>query len=107
MPTKGERRSAHMRRTRPTSPSTTAPSLKVTSCPALSDYTPKGDLFTYSKPRVWSDTVPNALFDIYPEGKRFAVIPPADSTEEKPGSVHATFLLNFFDEVRRRVPLGK
>lgn len=27
--------------------------------------------------------------------------------EESTGNLHATFQLNFFDEVRRRVPVGK
>jgi Tol biopolymer transport system component len=85
------------------------PELKI----MVSDYTTKGDSFTYSKPRVWSDTGLNGgnglnpYFDIAPDGKRFAVIPRADAAQEKQGNLHATFLLNFADEVRRRVPVGK
>jgi hypothetical protein len=45
--------------------------------------------------------------DVSPDGKRFAVIPRAESTGEQKGSVHVTVLLNFFDELRRRVPTGK
>jgi hypothetical protein len=42
-------------------------------------------------------------FDITPDGKRAVVFPrPAETRAE--GSLHATFLLNFFDEVRRRIP---
>jgi Tol biopolymer transport system component len=81
----------------------------------VSDYTAKDDSFTYSKPRAWSDTAlggsPNGsdpYFDIAPDDKRFAVIPRADAVvEEKQGNLHATFLFNFADEVRRRVPVGK
>jgi len=42
-----------------------------------------------------------------PDGKRFAVIPRPEATSEQKGSVDATFLLNFFDELRRRVPAGQ
>ena len=75
----------------------------------VSDYTAKGDSFSYSKPRVWADVALNGgnglnpYFDIAPDGKRFAVIPKADAAQEKQGNLHATFLLNFADEVRRRV----
>ncbi len=79
----------------------------------VSDYTVKGNSFSYSKPRVWSDTALSSpagadpYFDIAPDGKRFVVIPRPDSAQEKQGNLHATFLLNFADEVRRRIPVGK
>jgi hypothetical protein len=42
-------------------------------------------------------------FDVTPDGKRVVVFPrPMETSSE--GPLHATFLLNFFDEVRRRVP---
>ena len=60
---------------------------------------------TYSKPRLWSDKalVGNSrpYFDLAPDGKRFAVF------ESGEGNVHVTFLLNFLDELRRKVPVGK
>ena len=63
------------------------------------------------KPRLWSEeqiydtgTVHAALA---PDGKRFAVFPRPDTAEEGNGSLHVTFLLNFFDELRRGVPAGK
>ena len=79
-------------------------------------YTAKGDSFAADKPRPWSNTqnldigltsLYSAL-DLAPDGKRFvvAVAPRADSTGQPKGSVHVTFLLNFFDEVRRRVSTG-
>jgi len=34
------------------------------------------------------------------------VIPRPEATGEQKGSVHVTALLNFFDELRRRVPAG-
>jgi hypothetical protein len=45
--------------------------------------------------------------DLAPDGKRFAVFPRPEATGEQKGSVHVTVLLNFFDELRRRVPAGK
>jgi len=77
----------------------------------VSDYVVKGDSFTYSKPRLWADKqlLPGGgrpFFDIAPDGKRFAVFARPES-EEKQGNVHVTFLLNFFDEVARKVPTAK
>jgi hypothetical protein len=40
------------------------------------------------------------------EIKRFAVSARPES-DEKPGNAHVTFLLNFFDAVGRKVPVGK
>jgi hypothetical protein len=45
-------------------------------------------------------------FDVSADGKRIAILP-RPVTEVSGGSLHATFLLNFFDDVRRRVPVGK
>jgi hypothetical protein len=42
-----------------------------------------------------------------PDGKRFVVLTRPDATGEPKVSVHVTVLLNFFDELRRRVPVGK
>ena len=60
------------------------------------------------KPRAWSPTLilrtGNARnFDISPDGTR-AVVFPRPQEGEAQGSLHATLLLNFFDEVRRRIP---
>ena len=57
---------------------------------------------------MWSETPVRATtlgfppLDLAPDGKRFAVLP-SEAADEK-GSVHTTFLLNFFEELRRRVP---
>jgi serine/threonine-protein kinase len=45
-------------------------------------------------------------FDVSPDGKRIVMFP-HPIVEQSQGSLHATFLLNFFDEIRRRVPAGK
>ena len=73
------------------------------------EYTATGEAFTAGTPRVWSETPVRATapsftpLDLAPDGKRFAVLP-SEAADEK-GSVHATFLLNFADELRRRVPV--
>jgi Tol biopolymer transport system component/predicted Ser/Thr protein kinase len=79
----------------------------------VSTYSAKRDSFAADKPRLWSNTQilePNVAawsLDLAPDGKRFAVFPRPDATGEQKGSVHVTVLLNFFDELRRRVPAGK
>jgi serine/threonine-protein kinase len=78
----------------------------------VADYESKNESFAAGKPRVWSDyqlrdvaTVPN--YDLAPDGKHFAVIPNSTATAAEKGDVHVTFLLNFFDELRRRVPVDR
>ena len=71
-------------------------------------YSANGDSFAAQKPRPWSnkelvDTVGHWNLDLAPDGKRFVIAARADSADASKGSVHVTFLLNFFDEVRRRV----
>jgi hypothetical protein len=72
------------------------------------DYTVDGASFMPGRPRLWSD---KQLFypgtsnlDLAPDGKRFVMLalPEAASTEK--GSVHVMMLLNFFDELKRRIP---
>jgi serine/threonine-protein kinase len=74
-------------------------------------YTAKGDSFAAAKPRVWTETrlpstgnFPN--YDLAPDGRRLAAFVADDANGEKP-LTHLTFLLNFFDELRRKVPTGK
>jgi serine/threonine-protein kinase len=70
-------------------------------------YTAKGDSFAAGKPRHIAPDAWN--LDLAPDGKRFvvAILPPAESSAAAKASVHVTFLLNFFDEVRRRIPTRK
>jgi serine/threonine-protein kinase len=76
-------------------------------------YAAKADSFFADKPRPWSN---GQIFepatgvwnlDVASDGGRFAVFPRPGATSEQKGSVHATVLLNFFDELRRCVPVGK
>jgi Tol biopolymer transport system component len=70
------------------------------------DYTSAGASFRPGKPRVWSSR--QLLYtgftnmDVTPDGKRLAVALPPDASESS-DAVRVTFLLNFLDELRRRV----
>jgi len=75
------------------------------------NYSMQGDSFSAVTPRVWSPTQVLRTgvlqdFDASSDGKRIVMFP-RPAAENAGGSLHATFLLNFFDEVRRRIPVGK
>ena len=53
-----------------------------------------------------ADTDVAQNLDLSPDGKRFVVLLPAEGAEEQKAQNHVTFLQNFFDELRRRVPTG-
>jgi hypothetical protein len=68
-----------------------------------------GDTPLPGEPTPWSDKPVLDLgevyaFDIAPDGKRLAAVLYADGTAEQKPATNLTFLLNFFDELRRRVP---
>jgi len=74
-------------------------------------YTANEHSFVPEKPRQWSPAplfrpAYNALWnlDIAPDGRRFVVLAPPEFSSAEPATVHATILLNFFDELRRRLP---
>ena len=75
------------------------------------DYTVRGDVFIAAKPRLWTPTelreTGTMNLDLAPDGKRFAVFPMPQEKAGENGPVRITFLLNFIDELRRRVPSGK
>jgi Tol biopolymer transport system component/predicted Ser/Thr protein kinase len=79
----------------------------------VTDYTATtGGSFSWNKPRMWSDRQTRSVgaslsYALAPDGKHFAVFPPPEPTAEDRGAGHVTFLLNFFDELRRKVPVGK
>jgi Tol biopolymer transport system component/tRNA A-37 threonylcarbamoyl transferase component Bud32 len=79
----------------------------------VASYKTKGDSFVAEKPRVWSErkianTGPTGNnYDLAPDGKRFAVLMPVEAPEAQQAQNHVVFLLNFFDELRRKVPAGK
>jgi len=73
----------------------------------------QGDSFVADGPKAWSDQriadvspgVPN--YDLAPDGKRIVALIPADAPETQRAQSHVIFLENFFDELRRRVPVGR
>jgi hypothetical protein len=75
------------------------------------EYTTDGGSFAARRARPWSDVqlfntgVSN--FALAPDGKRFAVFPLPEPMRGENGIVRVTILLNFFDELRRRMPVGK
>ena len=77
----------------------------------VTGYTASGDSFAAGKPRLWSEvrlrplgTLPN--YDLAPDGKRFAAILSSGDAAGEKALTHLTFLLHFFDELRRRAPSG-
>jgi hypothetical protein len=65
----------------------------------------------FGEPKVWSQhplldlgSPPVGTYDLAPDGQRFAVVLNADGTADPKPITHLTFLLSFFDELRRRVP---
>ena len=71
----------------------------------LVSYTASGDTFVASTPRMWTQKNDLEGFDLAPDGKRFVVVQRPKSQED--GSSHeVVFVLNFLDELRRRVPAG-
>lgn len=68
-------------------------------------YTAGPDSFQPGKPHIWSDVRISQVrsarnFDVMPDGKHIlALVPPLNETK----SIRATVLLNFYDEVARKV----
>ncbi len=74
------------------------------------DYRVSGDAFVAARPRVWSNAHRRRVgampvWALHPDGKRIAMFPP-EAAPENAGGPRFGFLLNFFDEVRRRAPVG-
>ena len=73
------------------------------------DYETRGDTFIPGKPRLWTETrigdnLGGHNFELSLDGQRILTqINPVDTTAQ-PANVHVTFLLNFFDELKRRLP---
>jgi hypothetical protein len=76
----------------------------------IAPYSVEGGTFHPDQPRQWSPVaVPSHASSgatnvaMAPDGRHFAVLMPA----EQPLGNRVTFVMNFFDEVRRKIPAGK
>jgi serine/threonine-protein kinase len=71
-------------------------------------YKSRGDSFVTSKPRVWSSEIAvftaAGSYEPAPDGTRIIVLLLTETPKTSPDRL--IFLLNFFDELQRRVPLG-
>jgi serine/threonine-protein kinase len=75
----------------------------------VTSYQERGDSFVADKPHVWSGKVPvffpaTKFYDPAPDGKSIVALMPAETADAPHDRV--IFLLNFFDELRRRVPFN-
>jgi Tol biopolymer transport system component len=72
------------------------------------DYRVRGELFVGRKPREWvgkplASVRLAANFDLAPDRKRFLALMPPEGAAPREAQSHVMVVLNFFDEVRRRV----
>ena len=70
-------------------------------------YSVEGDSFRAGRPWLWSegqftDRGMGRNFALHPDGKRFAVLKAPEDSKQT-GPTHVNLILNWFDEVRRRV----
>ena len=80
----------------------------------VATYTVKGDSIVLpAQPRAWSEKrllniadFATGNFDVTPDGKRVAALMPVETPEFQQAQNHVVLLVNFFDELRRRVPVG-
>jgi len=77
----------------------------------VAGYTTKGDSFVAGKPQVWSEkrlldlgSPPAFTYDLSPDSNRIAAVMYPNGTADDKPITHVSLLLNFFDELRRRVP---
>jgi Tol biopolymer transport system component/class 3 adenylate cyclase/tRNA A-37 threonylcarbamoyl transferase component Bud32 len=76
-------------------------------------YSVRGDSFVADKPRLWSEKKLGGAFnstknlDLAPDGNRIVVLRPVEGPGAPQTQTHVTLLMNFFDELRRKVPLRK
>ena len=76
------------------------------------DITPQSGAIEHGQPKQWSHVAirnagDNLSYAIHPDGKRFLVFPAPEPSPETKGNAHVTFLLNFTDELRRKLGPAK
>lgn len=74
----------------------------------VASYRVSGGSFQADKPRVWfgkqlANLGQGGGFDVAPDGKRAVALMQAEAAEPAEAQHHVMLILNFFDEVRRRV----
>jgi serine/threonine-protein kinase len=72
-------------------------------------YRAQGKAFEAAKPVQWSPAAVAAFssyspYDVARDGKRFLIYPTASRANGDVGTVRVTVILNFFDELKRRLP---
>ena len=73
----------------------------------VATYTASNDSFRSDKPRLWSPgQFTERNFDLHPDGTRFAVLK-ASANNQSPPINKVIFILNFFEELRRKVAAQK
>jgi len=77
----------------------------------VAPYTVSGESFIPGKPQLWSpgqvtDRLGMVNFDVHPDGKRVAVLKTPIGSEDLP-AIKFSFVFNFFDELRQKVPSGR
>jgi eukaryotic-like serine/threonine-protein kinase len=80
----------------------------------VAPYTVKSDSFVADKPRVWSEKQIGGSIntwknvDLAPDDKRIvALMPATEAKGAQKAQNHVVFLMNFFDELQRKVPVAK
>jgi serine/threonine-protein kinase len=74
----------------------------------VANFAVKGGAFVAGPPRLWSSTQLADMglgvsFDLAPDGDRIAAVLPADRAQPPESLRHASLVLNFFAELRRKV----
>jgi eukaryotic-like serine/threonine-protein kinase len=79
---------------------------------SVAGYSVRGESFLAGKPRIWWDKpiyapTSDENFDISSDGRRIAAMVSQQSPGDADRAVHAAFVVNFFEELRRKVPVGR
>jgi hypothetical protein len=71
----------------------------------VTKYGTTADTFVPGKPQLWAEKKDlGKWFDLAPDSKRFAIV---QARGGQGVSTRVTFVFNFFDELRRRVPVAR
>jgi hypothetical protein len=67
-------------------------------------YSEEGNTFVADEAQRWSEaTLPSAAFNVSADATRAIIATPAEPLDARQ-TLHVTFLMNLFDELRRRAP---